>query len=253
VEYSWLEIKNEPMKRTLDIIISLTALAMLSPILLIVIIAMKLESRGPAFYVSKRVGQNYRIFDLYKFRTMFVNADQKLDSLKHLNQYAAENEDETTTCKDCTPSNPCSPLLFHDGKTICEKLYIRRKEKDSTEAFVKIVNDPRITKVGRFLRNTSIDEIPQLINVLKGDMSVVGNRPLPLYEAEQLTRDEASLRFAAPAGLTGLWQVTQRGKREITPEERIELDNTYARKYSVWFDLKIILMTIPALFQSENV
>lgn len=82
---------------------------------------------------------------------------------------------------------------------------------------------------------------------------MVGNRPLPLYEAEQLTRDAASLRFDAPAGLTGLWQVTQRGKREITPKERIELDNTYAKKYSVWFDLKIICMTIPALFQSENV
>jgi lipopolysaccharide/colanic/teichoic acid biosynthesis glycosyltransferase len=241
------------MKRLLDIIISLTALAMLSPILVIVIIAMKLESKGPAFYVSKRVGQNYQIFDLYKFRTMFLNADQKLDSLKHLNQYADDSTDDLETCKDCKEGEPCSSLLFYDGETICENLYAKKKEKDSKEAFVKIVNDPRITKVGKFLRNTSIDEIPQLINVLKGDMSVVGNRPLPLYEAEQLTRDEASLRFAAPAGLTGLWQVTQRGKREITPKERIELDNTYAKKYSVWFDLKIIFMTIPALFQSENV
>lgn len=241
------------MKRLLDIIISLTALLILSPILMIVIIAMKLESRGPAFYVSKRVGQNYKIFDLYKFRTMFVNADQKLDSLKHLNQYADAANEDLESCSECTIDKPCSSLLFYDGETICENLFAKKKAKDSKEAFVKIVNDPRITRVGKFLRNTSIDEIPQLINVLKGDMSVVGNRPLPLYEAEQLTRDAASLRFDAPAGLTGLWQVTQRGKREITPKERIELDNTYAKKYSVWFDLKIICMTIPALFQSENV
>lgn len=241
------------MKRILDILISLTALVMLSPILLVVIIATKLESKGPVFYISKRVGQHYQIFDLYKFRTMFVNADQKLDSLKHLNQYATNEEVDLDECELCSDESACSPVLFHDGVTICENLYSLRKEKDSAEAFVKIVNDPRITKVGKFLRNTSIDEIPQLLNVLKGDMSVVGNRPLPLYEAEQLTRDEATLRFEAPAGLTGLWQVTQRGKREITPKERIELDNTYAEKYSVWFDLKIILMTIPALFQSENV
>lgn len=240
------------MKRILDVIISCTALLILSPILLTIVIAMKIESRGPVFYVSKRVGQHYRIFDLYKFRTMFVDADQKLDGLKHLNQYAY-NTKEVTTCDRCTEDEACSPLLFHDGEEICEHLYLIKKKKESQEAFVKIVNDPRITRVGRFLRNTSIDEIPQLINVLKGDMSVVGNRPLPLYEAEQLTRDEASLRFAAPAGLTGLWQVTQRGSREITPEERIELDNIYAHKYSVFFDIKIILKTIPALFQSENV
>ncbi|MEO1021622.1 MAG: sugar transferase [Bacteroidota bacterium] len=241
------------MKRTLDILISLAALAVLSPVLLVVIIAMKLESKGPVFYVSKRVGQHYKIFDLYKFRTMFVNADQKLDSLKHLNQYTSADEETPEMCCSCNRDNPCSPVLFHDGQSICERLYIRRKQKSTTEAFVKIVNDPRITKVGRFLRNTSIDELPQLINVLKGDMSVVGNRPLPLYEAEQLTRDKASLRFEAPAGLTGLWQVTQRGKSEITPQQRIELDNTYAKKYGVLFDLKIIFMTIPALFQSENV
>ncbi|MCG8372658.1 MAG: sugar transferase [Balneolales bacterium] len=241
------------LKRILDILISITALLILSPVLVAVIIAMKIESRGPVFYISKRVGQHYNIFNLYKFRTMFVNADQKLDGLKHLNQYSNEVDTSMDSCHDCKIGVPCSTYLFHDGEQICENLYIRRKARQKEEAFVKIVNDPRITKVGRFLRNTSIDEIPQLINVLKGDMSVVGNRPLPLYEAEQLTRDEASLRFEAPAGLTGLWQVTQRGKREITPRERIQLDNEYAAHYSVFFDIKIILMTIPALFQSENV
>jgi lipopolysaccharide/colanic/teichoic acid biosynthesis glycosyltransferase len=119
--------------------------------------------------------------------------------------------------------------------------------------FVKIANDPRITPLGHFIRNTSIDELPQLFNVLKGDMSIVGNRPLPLYEAEQLTVDRWSKRFLAPAGITGLWQVTKRGKKEMSEEERMELDIIYAKKYSLWFDLMIILKTFPALFQKEKV
>lgn len=241
-------------KRILDIFISFTALLVLSPILIVVIIAMKWESKGPIVYISKRVGQNYKIFPLYKFRTMFTDADKKLDDLKHLNQYAQQDEISLEECDQCKSMNDfCSPILFHDGEEVCENLYIRRKQKESQGTFIKIVNDPRITKVGAFLRNTSIDELPQLINVLKGDMSLVGNRPLPLYEAEQLTKDEASLRFEAPAGLTGLWQVTQRGKGEVTPEERIQLDNDYAKSYGVLMDLKIMLMTIPALFQNENV
>jgi lipopolysaccharide/colanic/teichoic acid biosynthesis glycosyltransferase len=104
------------------------------------------------------------------------------------------------------------------------------------------------------LRNSSLDEIPQLLNVFKGDMSIVGNRPLPLYEAEKLTKDMFAKRFLAPAGLTGLWQVTKRGKGgPMSEEERISLDNTYADHYGFWFDVKLILKTIPALFQKENV
>ncbi len=101
---------------------------------------------------------------------------------------------------------------------------------------------------------SSIDELPQLINILKGDMSLVGNRPLPLYEAEQLTTDEAALRFLAPAGLTGLWQVTKRGLGgELSAKERIELDNRYAKEYSFLYDIKLILKTFPALLKHENV
>ena len=120
-------------------------------------------------------------------------------------------------------------------------------------AFFKLQNDPRITRVGRFLRNTSIDELPQLVNVLRGDMSLVGNRPLPLYEAEQLTADGAVARWMAPAGLTGLWQVTQRGTGEVSPQERIALDNSYAERHGLGFDLRLILKTVCAFFQSENV
>lgn len=116
-------------------------------------------------------------------------------------------------------------------------------------AFFKIQNDPRITRFGKFLRNTSLDEIPQLINVLKGDMSLVGNRPLPLYEAEKLTKDQIAWRFLAPAGITGLWQVTKRGRSEMSEDERIQLDMQYAMNNSFLYDIKILLSTIPALLQ----
>ncbi len=117
-----------------------------------------------------------------------------------------------------------------------------------------MANDPRITKVGRILRNTSIDELPQFINVLKGDMSIVGNRPLPLYEAELLTSDQWAKRFLAPAGITGLWQVTKRGGANVmSADERKQLDIEYAENYSFWYDIKILLKTIPAMLQHENV
>ena len=134
-----------------------------------------------------------------------------------------------------------------------EEEYLEYKRKQQAGTFVKFKNDPRVTKVGNFIRNTSIDELPQLINVLKGDMSIVGNRPLPLYEAEQLTSDDWGERFLAPAGITGLWQVMKRGKGEMSEEERKGLDNQYARKVSLWNDIRLILKTIPALFQKENV
>ena len=124
---------------------------------------------------------------------------------------------------------------------------------------MKIENDPRITRLGRFLRKYSIDELPQLFNILRGDMSVVGNRPLPLYEAERLTSDEYIERFMCPSGLTGLWQVEKRGQAgKLSPEllsllGREQLDIEYARRMSPWFDLKIILRTFTAFIQKENV
>ena len=137
---------------------------------------------------------------------------------------------------------------------ICEKIFADYKRVKENFKFIKIENDPRTTRFGKFMRNTSIDELPQLINVLKGDMSIVGNRPLPLYEAEKLTTDQFALRFMAPAGITGLWQVTNRGlSGHMSVEERMELDNEYAKNSSFLYDIKIILRTIPALFQKENV
>ena len=115
-------------------------------------------------------------------------------------------------------------------------------------------NDPRVTPIGKFIRKTSIDELPQLFNILKGDMSIVGNRPLPLYEAELLTSDEHIDRFMGPAGLPGLWQVEKRGEAgKLSAEERKQLDITYAKTFSFWLDIKIILKTVTAFIQKENV
>lgn len=253
------------MKRLFDILVSGAALLCLSPVFLIVAILIRLESKGKVFYFSKRVGTGYNVFKFYKFRSMRTGADSMLKDLKHLNQYTSnkttnENTDQTFDlkvylCDDCKSKNiSCQAPLFMDGNQICEKAYIEKRKTDAGSTFIKIENDPRITRVGRFIRNTSIDELPQLWNVLIGDMSIVGNRPLPLYEAEKITTDQFSMRFLAPAGITGLWQVTKRGKGgPMSEEERMELDNEYAKTYSFWNDIKLILKTIPALFQKENV
>lgn len=247
------EYKIPVGKRIFDIIVAGTALVVASPIIILCAIALRLESRGPLFYISKRVGTGYKVFDFYKLRTMYVDADQRMKDIKHLNQYAQEAQKKLD--EEQTPLNGHAgpTLIYKNGETMSEEEYLRVKRMQQAGTFVKIKNDPRITRVGLFLRNTSIDELPQLINVLKGDMSIVGNRPLPLYEAEQLTSDDWGERFLAPAGITGLWQVMKRGKGEMSEEERKSLDNIYARKVSLWNDIRLILKTIPALFQKENV
>jgi lipopolysaccharide/colanic/teichoic acid biosynthesis glycosyltransferase len=246
-------------KRLFDFVASATAILFLLPFFLIIALLIKKDSKGPIFYISKRVGQGFQIFDFYKFRTMIPDADKKLKDISHLNQYASNRNGPTEVavgelCASCASEGiPCAFPLFTDKGFVCEKLLMER-ENNQSESFNKFTNDPRVTKLGHFLRNTSIDELPQLFNVLKGDMSIVGNRPLPLYEAEKLTTNEISQRFIAPAGITGLWQVKKRGRStEMSPEERMQLDNDYAKHYNWWFDLKIILMTIPALLQKENV
>lgn len=241
-------------KRVFDLVVAGCAIVVLSPLLILTAIAIRLESRGPIWYVSKRVGTGYKVFDFYKFRSMYVDADQRIKDLKHLNQYAMDAEEGLAAPEAGSKGESSSPtLIYKDGQPMSEEEYLLYKRKQQAGTFVKFRNDPRITKVGRFIRNSSIDELPQLINVIKGDMSIVGNRPLPLYEAEQLTSDDWGERFLAPAGITGLWQVMKRGKGEMSEEERKGLDNQYARKVSLWNDIRLILKTIPALFQKENV
>ena len=252
---TFVDYKIPVAKRIFDLVVAGMALIMLLPILILVVIALKLESRGPLFYISKRVGTGYKVFDFYKFRSMYVDADSRLKDIQHLNQYAkSEEADKETEIKKEYASMLGSPtLIYKDGTPMSEEEYLELKKKQAAGTFIKIANDPRVTKVGAFIRNTSIDELPQLINVLKGDMSIVGNRPLPLYEAEQLTSDDWGERFLAPAGITGLWQVEKRGKGEMSEEERKALDNKYAKNFSFWNDIRLILKTIPALFQKENV
>jgi lipopolysaccharide/colanic/teichoic acid biosynthesis glycosyltransferase len=255
---------NIPLgKRLFDILVASTALLLLSPILLLITLLIKLDSKGPVFYISKRVGTGYQIFNFFKFRSMRVGADQELSNLMHLNQYCNEPESDDISpkitedsCIECLMSEePCSPIMMVNGEEICENQYMKNMKKadEQSTTFVKFENDPRVTPLGRFIRKTSLDELPQLINVLKGDMSIVGNRPLPLYEAEKLTTDQWAQRFLAPAGCTGLWQVTRRGKANMSTSERIELDVTYAKEYSFWYDIKIMLKTLPAMVQKEAV
>ncbi|MFY7879238.1 MAG: sugar transferase [Lacibacter sp.] len=250
------------VKRVFDVTFSSLALLLLSPLFLLIAILIRLESKGPVFYYSLRVGTGYRVFHFYKFRSMFTGADARLKELSHLNQYVSakkETVSETKNevkeiCELCEQAGtPCQSPLYTDTKPVCEKMYLQNKAGKLEASFIKIKDDPRITRVGKFIRNTSIDELPQLWNVLIGDMSIVGNRPLPLYEAEKITTDKYALRFIAPAGITGLWQVEKRGRGEMSEDERLELDNNYAKNHSFFNDIRLILKTIPALFQSENV
>ena len=272
-KYKILKFKIPVWKRLFDIVFSGLAIIVLSPIFILTAIAIKLESKGPVLFKSKRVGTNYTIFDFLKFRSMYIDAEERLKDLsKTNNQYAEkEEEDEHKTItaplgaeaeQDMMDMGMESEMMISDEEimligddfVVAESDFNKQKEEEINNAFVKIENDPRITKVGRFIRKYSIDELPQLFNILKGDMSIVGNRPLPLYEAEKLTADSSIDRFMAPAGLTGLWQVEERGKSgSMSAEERKQLDITYGQTYNFMLDMKIIFRTLFAFVQKENV
>ena len=240
-------------KRTFDIVISSIILLFLLPIFLVIVICIRLESKGKVYYTSPRVGTGYKVFGFIKFRSMYTNADKRVDELMKKNQYVKQDSSNQANVNQEVETKG-GPLLISDEGFVAESKVQLQKSTKRENAFFKVANDPRITKVGRILRNTSIDELPQLINVLKGDMSLVGNRPLPLYEAELLTTDQWSKRFLAPAGMTGLWQVTKRGGTNImSADDRKQLDVEYAENFSFLYDLKIMLKTIPAMLQHENV
>ena len=271
-KYRMLRFKIPLWKRVFDVLFAIIALILTSPIFILTAIAIRLESKGPVIFKSKRVGANYTIFNFLKFRSMYQDAEERLKEVAKEagNQYAEMSKkaektpmsmsdfgmDASMMISDDTDMMIADDevMLVGDDFVISETDYSKEKKEEINNAFVKIENDPRVTKVGKFIRKFSIDELPQLFNILKGDMSVVGNRPLPLYEAEKLTIDTSIDRFMAPAGLTGLWQVEERGKGGMmSAEERKQLDIKYGQTYNFWLDMKILFRTFFAFVQKENV
>ncbi len=194
------------IKRSMDILISGLTLLLLSPLLLFVFGAVAFTSKGPAIFRQQRYGLNRRLFNMYKFRSMVVDAEKRQGALEHLN--------ETT-----------GPVF-------------------------KIKDDPRITQIGKFIRKTSIDELPQLWNVLRGDMSIVGPRPLPMRDVSRFSEAWLMRRFSVLPGITGLWQVSGRSKTNFEDLMRFDLD--YIDHWSLLADLRIVLKTIPAVLKGSG-
>jgi len=193
------------LKRLIDILGSLIGLIILSPLLFIIAILIKVESKGPIIFSQKRVGLNKKEFKMYKLRSMVCNAEELKDKLKDKNEMSG-------------------PMF-------------------------KIKDDPRITKIGKFIRKTSIDELPQLINVLKGDMSLVGPRPSLPNEVKEF-EPWMLKRFEVKPGLTCYWQVM--GRNAIDFENWMKLDIEYVNERSFWLDIKLILKTFFVLFGDDN-
>lgn len=259
IDFDFTKMSIPVGKRIFDIIVAVALIFILSPLLIAIYILIKIESKGSAVYKSKRIGAGYHTFDFYKFRSMYADADKRLKEYLSMNQYAKSNDSNTDVVEqkqlnvDLVDLQDVewNKLLISDDKIMEDSGATERNRK---AAFFKLEKDPRVTKIGRILRKYSLDELPQLINVIKGDMSIVGNRPLPLYEAEMLTNDASVERFMAPAGITGLWQVEKRGDNgSMSDEERINLDIIYAKNYSIWMDLKILFKTFSAFIQKADV
>ena len=244
-------------KRLFDLIVAFGGMVVLSPLLLIVSVAILLESKGSVLYVTKRLGSGGRIFDYLKFRTMRegVDSDATKRSAQRNSGYSGTQKMEIDFEKPCPrcsqlrPGTACSTLMHFQHDSICEYWYsVQRREIEKNGTInIKNENDPYITNVGRFLRKTGIEKLPQLINVLKGEMSIVGNRPLQLYEAERFSMGEMARRFLAPAGMTGLYQIELRNKDgNMSAAERIMLDVAYSdhfigNNYSFWYDFNLLL------------
>ena len=203
------------MKRVLDVMLTLLFLPLLGSITLIVAVAIRLDSPGPIFFRQKRVGQIGIEFTLYKFRSMHV------DNNDAIHREAVKKYMNGETLHDSTYSN-------HTYKLVC---------------------DPRITRVGRFLRKTSLDELPQFINVLRGEMSLAGPRPPLEYEVEEYSERD-SLRLCGKPGLTGMWQVY--GRSRVSFKEMVEMDIAYLQQQSIWQDLKLMLLTIPVMIMQRG-
>ena len=197
--------RYEKIKRFFDICLSTAALVVLSPLLLVIAILIYLEDKGPVIYSQTRIGKDGRAFKLYKFRSMCVDADEKLKDLQKLNE--------------------------RDGPVF------------------KIRDDPRVTKVGKFIRKTCIDELPQLVNIIKGDMSIVGPRPPLPNEVEKYNSYQKQRLLVVP-GLTCYWQI-QKGE-ETTFDEWVELDLKYIKERSILLDFRLILLTFKVILSGKG-
>ena len=193
-------------KRIFDIVVTLASMPLILPILLVTALAIRLESRGPVLFVPNRVGLHKKLFPMYKFRSMVVDAEERMKEIEHLNEAEGAN--------------------------------------------FKIKDDPRITRVGRFIRKMSIDELPQLINVLKGDMSLVGPRPMSIRDVSHFDKGIQRKRFSVRPGITGLWQVS--GRSNLTFDQWIDLDLEYIDHWSFGLDIRILLRTIPVVLLSRG-
>lgn len=200
---------NTFAKLLLDYLGAVAGLIALSPLFIVIIIMMKRTDPGPIFYRRRVVGVGGKEYDAFKFRTMVVNSKEVLEE-----------------------------LLARDPEA-----------REEWNQFYKLKNDPRITRVGNFLRKTSVDELPQLVNVLRGEMSLVGPRMITMEEVERYGHWGLNLHTVKP-GITGLWQVT--GRSELTYEERVRLDMRYIRNYSIWLDMQILMQTLPAVLLSKG-
>lgn len=197
-------------KRVIDIVLAAVGVAVLTPLWLVVALLIRISDRGPAFFKQTRVGKNGQTFTMYKFRTMRVDAEQVKASLEAANR------------ADAGAGNS---VMF------------------------KMRDDPRVTRVGRVLRKTSIDELPQLFNVIKGDMSLVGPRP-PLPSEVATYEPHVMGKFAVRPGITGLWQIS--GRSNLSWEETVQLDLDYAATRTLGLDTWILLQTVPALLRQEG-
>jgi lipopolysaccharide/colanic/teichoic acid biosynthesis glycosyltransferase len=195
------------LKRGLDVLVASVGLLIFAPVLLAVAVAIKLDSKGPVLFLQTRRGRAERVFRIVKFRTMSIDAEARKYELSHLNMHLAPGGD---------------PRMF------------------------KIPDDPRVTRVGAFLRRTRLDELPQLFNVLKGEMSLVGPRPIILAEDEHVA-GWARRRLDLRPGITGLWQVL--GASDIPFEEMTRLDYRYVTNWSLAEDLRLIMLTLPSIFR----
>jgi lipopolysaccharide/colanic/teichoic acid biosynthesis glycosyltransferase len=197
-------------KRAFDLCVAVLALVLLAPLLGLIAVAIQIDSPGSALYTQLRAGRARRTFRMYKFRTMVVDADARLGDVLHLDLHAGEHGD---------------PRLY------------------------KIASDPRVTRVGAFLRRYSLDELPQLVNVVRGDMSLVGPRPLMLAEDRHVD-GPARIRATVKPGITGPWQVGGRNERSF--EEMMMLDSTYVTNWSLAGDLRLLAQTIPVVLRPQR-